>query len=93
MALPSVAEAMLRVLLAELNKAKVFNFVPKKKCPNFSKTNPDNYRDKNWLIDLKTNIKLTQIKAALAVNSSLIQIYWELGKQTVENIPSTISYC
>jgi hypothetical protein len=38
---------------------------------------------KNWLTDLKANIKSTQIKA-LAVNSSLIQLYWEMGKQIVE---------
>jgi predicted nuclease of restriction endonuclease-like (RecB) superfamily len=39
---------------------------------------------KNWLTDLKANIKSTQIKAALAVNSSLIQLYWEMGRQIVE---------
>ncbi len=39
---------------------------------------------KNWLIELKANIKRSQIKAALAVNSELIQLYWDLGKQIVE---------
>jgi predicted nuclease of restriction endonuclease-like (RecB) superfamily len=39
---------------------------------------------KNWLIELKTNIKRSQIKAALAVNSQLIQLYWDLGKQIVD---------
>lgn len=38
---------------------------------------------KNWLTDLKANIKLTQIKAALAVNSSIIRLYWETRKQIV----------
>jgi predicted nuclease of restriction endonuclease-like (RecB) superfamily len=39
---------------------------------------------KNWLIELKANIKRSQIKAALAVNSELIRLYWDLGKQIVE---------
>jgi predicted nuclease of restriction endonuclease-like (RecB) superfamily len=39
---------------------------------------------KNWLIELKVNIKRSQIKAALAVNSELIRLYWDLGKQIVE---------
>ena len=39
---------------------------------------------KDWLIELKANIKRSQIKAALAVNSELIQLYWDLGKQIVE---------
>lgn len=44
---------------------------------------------KNWLIELKTNIKRSQIKAALAVNSQLIQLYWDLGKQIVEKQANT----
>jgi predicted nuclease of restriction endonuclease-like (RecB) superfamily len=39
---------------------------------------------KKWLIKLKSTIKQRQIKAAVAVNSQLIQLYWELGKQIVE---------
>ncbi|MBK0384244.1 DUF1016 family protein [Pedobacter sp. SD-b] len=39
---------------------------------------------KNWLIELKSKIRSTQIKAALAVNSSLIGFYWELGKSISE---------
>ena len=39
---------------------------------------------KKWLIELKSTIKQRQIKAAVAVNSQLIQLYWELGKQIVE---------
>ena len=38
----------------------------------------------NWLIDLKTKIKQCQFKASLAVNSELILLYWDLGKQIVE---------
>jgi predicted nuclease of restriction endonuclease-like (RecB) superfamily len=39
---------------------------------------------KNWLIELKANIKRSQIKAALSVNTELIRLYWDLGKQIVE---------
>ena len=39
---------------------------------------------KNWLVELKSTIQQRQIKAALAVNSQLIQLYWDLGKQIVE---------
>jgi predicted nuclease of restriction endonuclease-like (RecB) superfamily len=43
------------------------------------------YNDyKDWISTLKSNIKQRQIKAALAVNSELIQLYWELGYQIVE---------
>jgi predicted nuclease of restriction endonuclease-like (RecB) superfamily len=39
---------------------------------------------KNWLVILKSTIQQSQIKAAVAVNSTLIMLYWELGKQIVE---------
>lgn len=39
---------------------------------------------KNWLVELKSKIQQSQIKAALAVNSQLIGLYWDLGKQIVE---------
>lgn len=39
---------------------------------------------KNWLIELKSKIQQSQIKAALAVNSQLIRLYWDLGQQIVE---------
>ncbi len=35
---------------------------------------------KNWLVELKSKIRSSQIKAAIAVNSELIAFYWELGK-------------
>jgi len=40
------------------------------------------YRD--WLRDLKQQIKTGQIKAALSVNSQMIMLYWDLGKQITE---------
>ncbi len=46
---------------------------------NFS--NPDY---KTWLIELKSKIRSTQIKAAIAVNSTLIEFYWDLGKMIAE---------
>lgn len=39
---------------------------------------------KNWLSDLKVQIKQSQIKASVAVNSELIQLYWSIGKQIIE---------
>ncbi len=39
---------------------------------------------KKLLIDLKTKIRQSQIKASIAVNSELIQLYWELGNIIVE---------
>lgn len=35
---------------------------------------------KLWLTDIKSKIRTSQIKAALAVNAELIIFYWELGK-------------
>lgn len=37
-----------------------------------------------WLTELKQNIRKSQIKAAVAVNTELIRLYWDLGKQIVE---------
>jgi predicted nuclease of restriction endonuclease-like (RecB) superfamily len=44
---------------------------------------------KIWLSDLKSTIQQRQIKAAIAVNQELIQLYWELGKQIVEKQASS----
>jgi predicted nuclease of restriction endonuclease-like (RecB) superfamily len=44
---------------------------------------------KDWLGEIKANIKKSQIKASLAVNSELIQLYWNLGKQIVEKQENT----
>jgi predicted nuclease of restriction endonuclease-like (RecB) superfamily len=50
-------------------------------------TNNDEY--KKWLSELKFNIKRSQIKAALAVNSQLIHLYWNLGEQIIEKQKNT----
>jgi predicted nuclease of restriction endonuclease-like (RecB) superfamily len=39
---------------------------------------------KDWLREIKANIKSTQIKASLAVNTHVIDFYWYLGSQIVE---------
>ncbi len=39
---------------------------------------------KNWLTELKSKVRSTQIKASLAVNRELILFYWEIGKQISE---------
>ena len=36
------------------------------------------------IADLKRRIQATQIKAAVAVNSQLIALYWEIGQQIAE---------
>ena len=37
-----------------------------------------------WINSLKSKIRSSQIKAALAVNTMLIEFYWDLGKQIAE---------
>ena len=39
---------------------------------------------KNWLKEIKSKISVSQIKAALKVNSELLNLYWELGKDINE---------
>lgn len=35
----------------------------------------------NWIVDLKRKIQQSQIKAAIKVNTALIELYWDLGKE------------
>lgn len=37
-----------------------------------------------WLKELKQKVRLVQIKAAVKVNSELLQFYWELGQSIVD---------
>jgi len=39
---------------------------------------------KKWLTDLKSRIRQSQIKAAISVNTALIEFYWDLGKMIAE---------
>ncbi len=38
---------------------------------------------KQWIVELKGKIRSAQAKAAVSVNTELIQLYWELGKMIV----------
>ena len=38
---------------------------------------------KQWLTDLKSRIRQSQIKAAVKVNTELLRLYWDLGKDIV----------
>lgn len=37
----------------------------------------------DWLLEIKSKIRSVQVKAAMTVNSALIEFYWELGKMIV----------
>jgi len=39
---------------------------------------------KNWFNGLKTEIRQTQIRAALRANSALVQLYWQIGSDIQE---------
>ena len=39
---------------------------------------------KKWIVELKDKIRTTQIKAAIAVNRELLNLYWELGREICE---------
>ena len=41
----------------------------------------------SWIGELKRRYRATQIKAAVAVNSALIEFYWNLGKDISEKYP------
>jgi hypothetical protein len=44
-------------------------------------------QDKNykaWLADIKSKVRNAQLKAAVAVNTQLLEFYWELGADIVE---------
>ena len=45
-----------------------------------------------WIVELKQRWRATQIKAAVAVNSALIQFYWELGRDINEKYSQTSIY-
>ena len=39
---------------------------------------------KNWLTEIKQNFQSSQIKAAVQVNSTLLEFYWKLGNEIVQ---------
>ncbi len=44
----------------------------------------------SWIADLKNRWRATQIKAAIAVNSALIEFYWDLGRDIAERYPGKV---
>lgn len=53
----------------------------------FAKTNQPEYII--WVNELKDKIQSSQLKAALSVNTELLNLYWELGKSISEKIKKT----
>ena len=45
---------------------------------------------KQWLKDLKSRIRQSQIKAAVKVNSELIHLYWDLGQDIIKRQMETV---
>ena len=39
---------------------------------------------KTWVIQLKTRLRSMQMKAAVSVNTALLEFYWELGADIVD---------
>lgn len=50
---------------------------------------PDNTEYQTWVIELKSKIQASQIKAATSVNIQLLELYWEIGESISEKIKST----
>ena len=46
----------------------------------------------SWISDLKKRYHVTQIKAAIAVNTALLEFYWNLGKDISEKYALEASY-
>ena len=46
----------------------------------------------SWIVELKRRYRATQIKAAVAVNSALMEFYWNLGKDISEKYVGTKIY-
>ena len=44
---------------------------------------------KNWLKTLKQKVRQAQLKAAVKVNSTLLEFYWELGNDIVDKQKNT----
>ena len=53
---------------------KINNIIPS----NFS----DEYR--SWFVGLKKQIRQSQIKASIKVNTELLKLYWRMGKEISE---------
>jgi len=45
---------------------------------------------KNWLSQLKSQFRDTQLKAVVTVNSALLEFYWQLATEITEKQKSSI---
>ena len=45
--------------------------------------NMDGNEYKQWLVDLKSRIRQGQIKAAVKINTELLRLYWDMGRDIV----------
>ena len=59
----------------------------RKKSSSLVKSGGETQSYTAWIADLKRRYRATQIKAAVAVNSALIEFYWNLGKDISEKYP------
>ncbi|MEM7531324.1 MAG: PDDEXK nuclease domain-containing protein [Chloroflexota bacterium] len=54
---------------------------------SFELTGDQQYKE--WLLDIKSKIRNTQIKAAIKVNQELLMLYWNLGAEIVDKQATT----
>jgi predicted nuclease of restriction endonuclease-like (RecB) superfamily len=50
--------------------------------------NDENYR--NWIAYIKSKIRQSQIKAAIRVNTEMLKLYWDLGREIVDKKADTL---
>lgn len=43
-----------------------------------------------WLSDIKKRFQKSQVKAAVQVNSAMLEFYWDMGKDLVEKKPEQV---
>ena len=58
--------------------------MPKKSIPAIKKGDVPPAEYTKFITSLKAKIRSAQIKAAVTVNSELIRLYWEIGKDIFE---------
>ena len=44
---------------------------------------------KDWLNEVKQKIKSAQLRATLSVNSVLLELYWDIGKDVIDKQKNT----
>ncbi len=49
----------------------------------------DNY--KNWILQVSTQFRTSQIKASIKVNDEMLRFYWELGRD-IESLKENASW-